>query len=87
MQQSYIVTREDGNIYYYKDKDRTILHREDGPAVEYEDGSKAWFVNGKYHRLDGPAIEYANGFREWFVNGKYLCSVNKQGKIVNKMNE
>lgn len=23
------------------------LHREDGPAVEYTDGQKAWFLNGQ----------------------------------------
>ena len=45
-------------------------HREDGPAVEYADGYKAWYLNGKYHREDGPAIEYAGGTKEWFINGK-----------------
>ena len=24
-----------------------VLHREDGPAVEYADGSKGWYLNGK----------------------------------------
>jgi len=24
------------------------LHREDGPAVEYADGRREWWVNGKY---------------------------------------
>ena len=23
------------------------LHRKDGPAVEYEDGYKAWWINGE----------------------------------------
>lgn len=32
-------------------------HREDGPAVEYADGSKYWYQNGELHREDGPAIE------------------------------
>ena len=36
-------------------------HREDGPAVEYADGSKEWYLNGKLHREDGPACEYADG--------------------------
>ena len=31
-------------------------HREDGPAVEYVDGSKEWFIEGKHHREGGPAI-------------------------------
>ena len=63
-------TNAAGNKYYYKDKAKTILHREDGPAIEYTNGSKAWFVNGVPHRMDGPAYEYANGTREWYVNGR-----------------
>jgi hypothetical protein len=48
-------------------------HREDGPAIEWNDGSKYWFINGKYHREDGPAIEYPNGNKEWWINGlRYL---------------
>ena len=46
-------------------------HREenDGPAVEYFDGSKEWFLNGVLHRENGPAVEYANGYKEWYING------------------
>jgi len=58
---------EDGNIRYYNEKGQ--LHRLDGPAVEYTDGSKEWWVNGDPHRLDGPAIERADGTRVWLVNG------------------
>jgi len=29
------------------------LHREDGPAVELDNGDKSWWVNGKLHREDG----------------------------------
>jgi hypothetical protein len=47
-------------------------HREDGPALEFHNRSKYWFINGKYHREDGPAIEYANGSKYWFINGKEL---------------
>ena len=46
------------------------LHREDGPAIEYVDGSKEWYLNGKLHRSDGPAIEWASGSKEWYVDGK-----------------
>jgi hypothetical protein len=47
-----------------------ILHRLDGPAVEYADGTRQWWVDGKLHRLDGPAVEYADGSREWWVDDK-----------------
>ena len=42
------------------------FHREDGPAVIYSDGSKEYWLNGKYHREDGPAIVYANGDQEYY---------------------
>ena len=45
------------------------LHREDGPAVEWDNGTNEWFLNDKLHREDGPAIEYANGSKEWWLNG------------------
>jgi hypothetical protein len=44
-------------------------HRLDGPAIEWLNGGKAWYVNGKLHRLDGPAYE-AWGDKAWYVNGK-----------------
>jgi len=33
-------------------------------------GTKCWYLNGKYHREDGPAIEYTNGSKCWYLNGK-----------------
>jgi hypothetical protein len=45
-------------------------HREDGPAIEWHDGSKEWWVNGIRHRVDGPAIIYAVGYKKWFLYGK-----------------
>ena len=56
------------NKYWRNDNGK--LHREDGPAYEYADGTKEWYINGKLHRLDGPAIEYANGSKEWYLNDK-----------------
>ena len=32
-------------------------------------GTKSWYLNGKYHRTDGPAVEYANGYKAWYLNG------------------
>jgi len=54
------------------------LHREDGPAKEYEDGTKAWFLNNKRHREDGPAIEYGDdGGGDWYINGWRIIKLNK----------
>lgn len=46
------------------------LHRENGPAIEYEHGSREWYINGLLHREDGPAIETYNDIKEWYRNGK-----------------
>ena len=46
------------------------LHREDGPAIEYDDGSKEWYFNGRLHREDGPAVEYDDGSKSWYKNDK-----------------
>ena len=48
------------------------LHREDGAAVEFTDGTKWWLNNGKRHRLDGPAGEYADGTCDYWINGQKL---------------
>jgi hypothetical protein len=55
---------------YYSDKAMTVIHREDGPAVEYANGDKEWYLNGKLHREDGPAVEDTDGYKEWYLNGK-----------------
>ena len=67
-----IYTKEEGKIsltdedWHYKEYN---LHREDGPAVEYDDGSSSWYLNGKIHREDGPALEYNNVYKAWYING------------------
>jgi hypothetical protein len=66
----YITINDDGGKFYYRNKKMNILHREDGPAVEFADGSKAWYINGNRHREDGPAVEYANGDKKWYLNDK-----------------
>jgi hypothetical protein len=68
------------------------LHREDGPAIEYADGDKEWWINGECHREDGPAVECADGTKLWYLSGiqytekEFNKRVNKyiscNGKIV-----
>jgi hypothetical protein len=63
------------NVEIYPDGARVYsnnlgqLHREDGPAIEYPNGTKLWYQNNLLHREDGPAIEWASGTREWWLNG------------------
>ena len=59
------------NIFWYKEGTK-ILHREDGPAVEWADGTKSWYRDGKRHREDGPAVEAADGSKWWYLNGDYM---------------
>lgn len=70
MKPQYIQINEDGCKTYYKNKEMTILHREDGPAISYRDGDKLWYINGQPHREDGPAIEHASGAKNWYKHGK-----------------
>ena len=68
MKEQFIHIYESGNKFYYSDREMTIRHREDGPAIEWADGSKEWWFNGELHREDGPAYEDADGSREWYLN-------------------
>ncbi len=43
---TYTVKIDDyGNKYHYNDKGQ--LHREDGTAIEWANGTKSWYINGK----------------------------------------
>ena len=70
MKEQFIHIDEYCHKHYYSDREMRIRHREDGPAVEYADGYKAWFINDKLHREDGPAVVYADGSKSWYINGK-----------------
>jgi hypothetical protein len=64
---SECIVYENGSRKWYNEEGK--YHREDGPAVEYTDGSKLWFRDGKLHREDGPATEYSDGEKYWYLNG------------------
>jgi hypothetical protein len=68
MTQSKFTIDDYGSKQWRNDKGQ--FHREDGPAIEYKDGSKAWWINGYLHREDGPAYEGSDGYKEWCINGK-----------------
>ena len=59
---------EYGTVIWYNADGQS--HRVNGPAIEYADGSKYWYVNGQRHRNDGPAIEWPDGMKSWYLNGK-----------------
>ena len=69
------------NKYYYSDG---MMHRDDGPAYEGDNGDQIWFCNGLYHREDGPAriTRYQHtyftkdgmffAYKSYYIHGKYL---------------
>ena len=66
----YVVVDDAGTTRWHKDAKCTILHRENGPAIERADGHKEWWQNGQRHRIDGPAVEWWDGDKSWWQNGK-----------------
>jgi hypothetical protein len=57
---------DSGTRYWYLNGK---YHREDGPAIEWADGSNEWWLNGERHRENGPAFD-VDGRKEWCLNGK-----------------
>lgn len=51
-------------IKTYRDN-KGRLHREDGPAVIYPDGSKFYHVNGSRTSITQPTSYFDNGYVEW----------------------
>jgi hypothetical protein len=62
MRNGLIIDENGDKRWYQKD----LLHRIDGPAIEYADGERRWFQKDLLHRIDGPAVEYANGNKQWW---------------------
>ena len=87
MKQKIEIYYSHGNKYYC-DKNG-LAHREDGPAIEWADGSKEWYINGLNHRTDGPAAIFSNGAKYWYINGVQLTeeefrhSTNRTCKLPN----
>lgn len=46
MKPQYIEINKYGNKRYYSDREMTVLHCEDGPAIEWL-GSCWWYLNGE----------------------------------------
>jgi len=46
------------------------VHRVNGPAKIYDNGTFEYWVNDKFHREDGPAIVYYDGSEEYYQEDK-----------------
>ena len=66
---SYEVIDPEGVIRYYDVAGK--LHRMDGPAITYPNGTEYWYFHGKRHREDGPAVWISDNEYGWFHMGEY----------------
>ena len=67
----FSITDDNGDRYWYKGdikEGKGYFHRLDGPAIEYKDGGKEWWVNGKCHKEDGPAFIDYGGVEYYYLN-------------------
>ena len=60
------------------------LHCTDGPAVEWSNENKEYYMYGKRHREDGPAIECINGYKYYYIRG-FKYSFNDYKNKISKM--
>ena len=81
MTKPFKITNKFGT-FHYKSQTHTLYHREDGPAIEFANGEKRWYLNGNLHREDGPAKIFTNNNKEWWLNGKE-CS-EKEHEVLTK---
>ena len=59
------------------------LHRTNGPAVEWSNGTKSWYQNGLRHRTDGAAIECLDSDKAWYINGEELTEDEFNQRVKN----
>lgn len=59
---TYEVKVYDYKTIWYKDG---LIHREEGPAIEWSNGDKEWYQHGVPYRKNGPTVERANGNLYW----------------------
>lgn len=72
MTESVMELDQAGSQIWYKKDDRTCIHRDNGPAIIWDDGAQFWYQNGVNHREDGPSSIYANGDIRWSDKGRNL---------------
>jgi len=63
-----------------------VLHRENGPAIEFSTGSKFWYKEGKRHRVNGPAIEFVDGEKRWYIEDQEYTE-EEFNKKIREMNQ
>jgi hypothetical protein len=49
-----------------------VKHRKNGPAVEFANGNKMWYLFGVIHRENGPAYEGADDQTSYWFDGSVV---------------
>ena len=58
-----------GETNFFKDGE---LHREDGPAQIFQNGTERWWLFSRLHRLDGPAVVRTTGRHDFYLHGVHF---------------
>lgn len=61
-----------GSEIWHRVDQPDIIHREDGPAIIWDDGSKFWYYDGVNHNENGPSAIYRTGKVYWHYHGMHL---------------
>ena len=73
------IIRDNGKTrFWYRNG---VIHREDGPAVIWADGTQDWMIDGLYHREDGAARIFPDGQESYAYGGLFYsydnwCKIN-----------
>ncbi|TAL36542.1 MAG: hypothetical protein EPN97_06135 [Alphaproteobacteria bacterium] len=59
-----MVKYEADSTSYYREN---VRHRPDGPAIEFKNGDREWWIMGERHRTNGPAVECTDGYKAWYI--------------------
>jgi|SaaInlStandDraft_1057018.scaffolds.fasta_scaffold108242_2 hypothetical protein len=65
--ESFPTTDQEGTITWRSEEG--VVHREDGPAITFDDGTEEWYLDGIPHNPNGPAITDSLGNKKWYYKG------------------
>lgn len=66
----YVINSEEEFVMKEHLFENKIVHRENGPAIDYGNGTGAWLIDGKMHRIGAPAAIDSFGREAWYINGE-----------------
>jgi hypothetical protein len=62
-------------VYRWYDENENV-HRDDGPASIWADGTKIWYRYGHEHRDAGPSTIWPDGSLDWCLDGNMYSFEN-----------